>query len=555
VSLALGAALVAVCSLGGSAAARTSQANRCLVATNTDDLPFGRNFNPFSQALDFTSGGIYEPLAVVTAAGGGHQYDWLASKFEWSRDRKTLTITVRKDVRWTDGTPLTAEDVAYTLTAGRQAKVMDQIGLTRPGNEVASVRVVGTDKVAVRLKRVDTSFVSSVLANNVRVVPEHVFAHVKHIGAWSNPHPVGTGPFAFVGRFGTQAYILDRNPHYWQPGLPRVPCVERVVASSGESATLQADNGSVDLTNDFFPNAQQAYVAHDPRYFHYFYPTNSPGIGLFFDDTRYPFSIVALRKAISLGIDREQLSQFAEYGYAPPVDALGINRVWPTWITKRAATESNWLATYNPGAARQMLLTAGFSYDADTLLDPKGNAVVIHGAVIGTWPDWYADWRLIARDLGQIGIKVNVDLRPDFGAWWPDASSTKRATLMWNDAVDTVSPYSYFEEHLDAASFRPSGHDSELTGDWEHFRSAEATRLLTAFRAAADHTAQHRIAGQLEQIFLRTLPFVPLFAEPTWSTYSTRYFVGFPTARDDYVDPDFSNVTYVVALTRIRPRP
>ena len=499
-------------------------------------------------------GGIYEPLVVLTAAGGGHQYDWLASRFEWSRDRKTLTITVRHGVRWTDGTPLTAEDVAYTLTAGRQAKVMDQIGLTRRGNEVASVRAVGTDEVAVRLERVDTSFVSSVLANNVRVVPKHVFAHIKHVAAWSNPHPVGTGPFAIVRRFGTQSYILDRNPHYWQPGLPRVPCIERVVASSEESAVLQAVNGSVDLTNDLFPNAQQAYVAHDPRYFHYFYPANSPGIGLFFDDTRYPFSIVALRKAISLAIDREQLSQFAEYGYAPPVDALGINRVWPTWITKDAASESNRLATYDPAAARRMLLAAGFRYDADTLLDPKGDRVVIDGAVPEGWMDYYADWRLIARDLGQIGIKVNVDIRPDMGAWWPDASSTKRATLLWNNAVDTVSPYTYFEEHLDAASFVPSGHSAELTGNWEHFRSAEATRLLEAFRAAAGPAAQHRIAGKLEQVFLRTLPFVPLFAQPTWSTYSTRYFVGYPTAQDDYVDPYFTDVAYVVALTRIRPR-
>jgi peptide/nickel transport system substrate-binding protein len=545
---------VALSSLGGSAAARASQAHRCLVATGADDLPFGRNFNPFSQSLDFTSGGIYEPLVVVTAAGGGHQYNWLASGFAWSRDRKTLTITVRQGVRWTDGTPLTAEDVAYTLTAGRQAKVMDQIGLTRRGNEVASVRAIGTDEVAVRLKRVDTSFVSSVLANNVRVVPEHVFAHVKHVGAWSNPHPVGTGPFAIVARFGTQAYVLDRNPHYWQPGRPRVPCVERVVASSEESAVLQVDSGSVDLTDDFFPNAQQAYVDHDPRYFHYFYPANAPGIGLFFDDTRYPFSIVALRKAISLAIDRQQLSEFGEYGYAPPVDALGINQVWPTWITKDAAVESNWLATYNPGAARQMLLAAGFGYDGDKLVDPKGNPVVIHGAVVGTWVDYYADWRLIERDLRPIGIRVSVDLRPDFGAWWPDAVSTKRATLLWNYADDTTSPYTYFEEHLDDASFIPSGHSSEPTGNWEHFRDTEATRLLAAFRAAANVTTQHRIAGKLERIFLRTLPFVPLFAQPTWSTYSTRYFVGYPTARDDYVDPYFTDVAYVVALTRIRPR-
>jgi peptide/nickel transport system substrate-binding protein len=126
---------------------------------------------------------------------------------------------------------------------------------------------------------------------------------------------------------------------------------------------------------------------------------------------------------------------------------------------------------------------------------------------------------------------------------------------MWNNAGDTQSPYDYFKEHLDASSFIPSGRNADRTGNWEHFQSAEATRLLAKFRETADPVVQHRIAGQIEQVWLRTLPFVPLFAKPTWSAYSTRYFVGFPSVRNDYVNPDFTDVDYVVALTRIRPRP
>jgi peptide/nickel transport system substrate-binding protein len=131
---------LALAALGLPAAARPDAAHRCLVVTNLGEASFARNFNPFDLSLDFTSGGIYEPLVVVTSAGGGHRYNWLASAFAWSRDRKTLTLTVRHGVRWTDGVPLTNRDVVYTLTAGRQDRVMDQIGLTRRGNEVVSVR-------------------------------------------------------------------------------------------------------------------------------------------------------------------------------------------------------------------------------------------------------------------------------------------------------------------------------------------------------------------------------------------------------------------------------
>jgi peptide/nickel transport system substrate-binding protein len=548
---------VAVClvgAIGASTARAAPAAHRCLVATGGDDQAFSRNFNPFEQALDFTNGGIYEPLVVTTAAGGGHQYNWLASKFAWSRDGRTLTLTVRHGVRWSDGRPLTPADVVFTLTAGRRDSVLDQIGLTRPGNEVVSVRAVGSDRVAIRLRRPDFQFVQAVLANNVHVVPKHIWAHVKHVGGWANPNPVGTGPFDVVERFDTQSYILARNPHYWQRGRPFVACLERVVASSPESALFQLRRSQVDVTNDLFPNVQAAYVAHDPAHFHFFYATNSgPGVGLFLDDTVYPFSLVDLRKAISLAIDRPKLT-LSEYRYAPTVDALGINHIWPQWVPPGLTAEAKRLATYDPDAARRLLTAAGFTYKDSTLLDPRGAPVKIDATVIGPWLDWHADWSLIAGDLGRIGIAVTIDAVSNFGDWINDAIATKKATLLWNSAIDAESPYSYFEEHLDPASFVPSGKDAGRTGDWEHFADPAAAPLLAAFRAARDRATQRRVAAQLERTFLDDLPFVPLFASPTWSTYSTRFFTGYPTPTDDYVQPDFTQIQYVVALTRIRPR-
>ena len=551
--VAAGFAVVLLCSSAAAAQVSRTSSHPCLVVTSVDSGPFSRDFNPFGIPLEFTAGGIYEPLVVVTAAGGGHQYDWLASGFSWSKDRRTLTVQIRRGVRWTDGTLLTSQDVAYSLTAGKQSKVMDQIGLTRPGNDVTSVRAVGAYAVAIHLRDVDSQFVQSVLGNHVVIVPEHVFAHIRNVGAWTNPNPVGTGPFAVVEKVGTESYTLDRNPNYWQPGLPQFKCIERITSFSGDAALLEAVTGHVDLTDTLVQNAQQAYVDHDPAYFHYYYPAHSPGIGLFFDDTVYPFSLVPLRKAISLAIDREKIT-VAEYGYAPTVDALGIDHIWPTWIPKQLAAEANALASYNPNAARQTLLAAGFRYDGSTLRDPKGNPVVLNATVIASWADWYADWSLIASDLERVGITVNVNTTPDVGAWFQDAFATKRATLLWNTAGDERTPYDYFAEHLATTSFVPSGQDASHTGDWEHFSDSQATRLLREFRSASDIQTQHQIAAKLERIWLDKLPFVPLYAAPLWSIYSTRYFVGFPSTAQDYIQPEFNNSDYVVALTRIRQR-
>jgi hypothetical protein len=65
----------------------------------------------------------------------------------------------------------------------------------------------------------------------------------------------------------------------------------------------------------------------------------------------------------------------AEYGYASPVDAIGINRAWPGWVDRASAEDARKLATYDPGAARRTLLAAGFSYRGNELIDPKGARV------------------------------------------------------------------------------------------------------------------------------------------------------------------------------------
>ena len=367
---------------------------------------------------------------------------------------------------------------------------MDQIGLTQTGNEVASINLVGSDRVAIHLKARDSNFVASVLANNLRVVPEHVFAKVRHVSTWLNPNPVGSGPFAIVQRFGDQAYVLGRNPHYWLKGAPHFACVERVLGSSGESALLQMVHGDVDLTNNLVPNVQKAYVSHDPEHYHYFYPATSP-IGLYLDDTKYPFSLVAFRKAISLAVDREEITRVAEYGYAPPVDAIGINRIWGAWADPKLAAEAKRLASHDPAAARRTLLAAGFTYKQGALFDPRGNRVSIEAKVIKSWSDWVPAWQLIARDLDEIGITVDLKLVSTWGDWQPDAFSTKVATLLWSNYGNQPTPYAYFKEHLDRASFIPSGQGAERTGNWEHFQSPAGNK---AAEGVQEHVRPRRAA-------------------------------------------------------------
>ncbi|HEY4412653.1 MAG TPA: ABC transporter substrate-binding protein [Gaiellaceae bacterium] len=520
------------------------------------DPAFVKNFNPYTAtglpSGQFIQGSFYEPLVVV-GEGGLKPVPWLARSWKWSNGNRTLTLQIAKGVKWSDGKPLTSLDVVYSLTAGQQNAAMDRIGLTGPGNNIQSIRAHGPYVVSITLKTPDSQFIAATL-NRQFVVPQHIWSKVADPTTFTNSNPVGSGPFDVVSRFTTQDYVFSKNTHYWQPGLPKIPCLEYVQAASNDSALALAQSGQVDWTHNFVPNVAQAYIAKDPQHFHAFYATSAYPISLLLDDTQYPYSLVAFRKALSLAIDRNSVSKLGEYGYAPPVDAIGLGGLFPQWVTDASVkAQAKAMATYNPTAAKKMLTDAGFTYKGNQLIDPKGNPVSLDIHVISGWSDWVASNQIITKNLSDIGISSKVALEPDWGSWYPNASSTKNPTLLWQGGSQG-SPYGYFYANMSSNGYVPSGQDGTPTGNWEHFQDPQATALLNQWKITLDPKKQQAIATQLEKLWLNELPIVPLFIGPRWSTYSTKYFHNFDTPKNFWGDPIFSTFPdNILSFTRIEP--
>src|SRR5215204_4842957 len=172
-------------------------AHACLVMTGSGDPAFTRNFNPYAggglPTNSIVQGAFYEPLIVV-AAGGRKALPWLARRWKWSNGTKTLTLNLAKNAKWSDGRALTSADVVYSLTAGRQDKTMDRIGLVGADNNVRSIRAKGRYVVAITLKSADSQFIGAIL-NRQFVVPKHIWSKVGDAATFTNPNPVGSGPF------------------------------------------------------------------------------------------------------------------------------------------------------------------------------------------------------------------------------------------------------------------------------------------------------------------------------------------------------------------------
>jgi len=348
---------------------------------------------------------------------------------------------------------------------------------------------------------------------------------------------VGSGPFDVVQAFSSQAYTLGKNPHYWMAGAPKVPCLQYVQAASNDAALALIQSGQVDWTHNFVPNAAQAYSSKNPKYFHYFYPVNTFAQSLVFDDSVYPYSIPAFRKAVSLAIDRQSVYKLGEYGYGPPADGLGLNGLFSTWYTPALKQAAQAAATYNPTAAKSMLTSAGFTYKGSTLLDPKGNPVTL--------------------DIHefQSGSRTSEELIPmaDRNSWYPNASTTKTPTLLWqNDSGAT--PFGYFNANLSQSQYTPPGQDATVTSNWAHFYDTASQPLLDQFRSTLSVEAQKAAFVKLGNLFLKDMPIVPIYLAPQWSTYSTEFFHGFSSPKNDYAQPIFTNYPdNILQFTRILP--
>src|SRR5919204_637873 len=294
----------------GSSAGTVTAAHRCLVMTGSGDPAFTRNFNPYPAtglpSGSFVQGAFYEPL-IVTPEGGLKPVPWLARSWKWSRGNKTLTLNIARGAKWSDGKPLTASDVVYSLTAGRQDKIMDRVGLTGAANNIASVRAKGAARVVINLKTPDSQFISSTL-NRQFVVPRHIWSKVKDPSNYTNSHPVGSGPFDRITRFTTQDYVFGKNPSYWRKGQPKVACLEYVQAASNDAALALIQSGQVAT-----PTGNWEHFAH-------------PGATKLLNKWKVTLN-VSKQRTIATQLERIFLQQL-------PIVPLFIGPRWSTYSTR-----------------------------------------------------------------------------------------------------------------------------------------------------------------------------------------------------------------------------
>jgi peptide/nickel transport system substrate-binding protein len=505
-----------------------------------------RNFNPLMPGPRWPSAaGIYEPMAIYNSVRG-EWVPWLATGWAWRDEAMSLAFEVRDGVLWSDGSPFTADDVAFTFELLQRFPALDQKAVWKFLERVSA----DGHEVVFHFKR---PFVPGLpLIAHQPIVPKHVWATIDDPVSFTNPEPVATGPFTEVRLFQNQVYELGRNPRYWQPGKPAVEALRLPAFPGNDQANLALVDGELDWAANYVPAVDRVFVRRDPVHHHYWFPPMGSTIFLYANTTRAPLDSAGVRKALSMAIDRALVVDVAMSHYTVAADATGLSAVYEKWRDPAAVQKGDWVR-FDVAAAGKLLDEAGLKQGSDGQRRmPDGRALTLSIAVVNGWSDWVRAAQVIARGLKKVGVIASVRLQEQ-GAWFQQLQKGDfDLAIGWS--IEGVAPYEFYRWLMSPETVQPL--DTPTAGNWHRYGSQAAVPIFAELERTTDPDRERALEVRLQEIFVDEAPAIPLFPNPLWGEFNDKRFEGFPDASNPWValspnkTPDF-----LLLLTALKPRP
>jgi len=531
--LALGVAACGGSSAGNKSSTKTGQP---LVIESTPLAPMTDNFNPLSStSTAFITNSIAlinEPLyiwnylkpteAPVPVLASGQP--------TWSNGGKSLTIPLRSGVKWNDGKPFSASDVAFTFNL-----IKANPSLYTSGAPVASgAKANSATSVTINFSK--PQYANLFLIGQVYIVPQHIWSKVPNPATYSDPKPVGTGPF-MLDKFSPQGYTLKQNPHYYNKSSVHVPEIDFPSYNTNANLVPPIASGQIGWAGNFVTDIKGNYLAKSPDN-HTWYPnppyfSDNNVVSLFLNTTKAPLNDPAVRQAISFGINRQQLSTQAETGYEPPTSSTtGL------MLPAHNSFLDPALANNLPAAGDASKVTSILKGDGWTKTGGKwtknGKKISFKISDPVPYSDYYEGDQLIAKQLNALGFDVTVDGIGNPTVWAGDVTNgTFDATIHWSNQGPT--PFVFYDEWMDNTLSAPVG--KPATGDFGRFSNPQAQAAITQYESTPDAATQKDAITKLEHIMDTQVPVVPLLYGGAWAEYSTRDYTGWPSASNPYMPP------------------
>jgi peptide/nickel transport system substrate-binding protein len=573
------AASAAVIAILGPVAAqdlRQVPRNRTLITQGWDfynQVQSPQNLSPYNgvllnqrQVLHYT---VTEPL-FFTDHIANRLIPWQAEKMETSADYRQVTITLRPNVRFADGKPLTSADLVFTIETLR-ANAPEMALAAAMRDWVESVAANDDRTVVITLRRPGPRWAQDTFATGqvtrFVVLPKHVwegkdpktFGNFDLAQGW----PLGTGPYKVV-RSDANSIVLDRLDRWWavDAGLvSSLPAPQRVVYRPATADALPQlyTSGEIDVGRSLQVGAFEAARARNPNLISWNVRGPVWGVSsgcthrLAFNNQSAPFDKAEVRRAVAAIVDREQIADLAWEGSAPVALAPFSSYQGMQAYTRPIEAQIR-EAAGRPDAkkAADLLISAGLTRGPDQkwrLPDGQPWQVTINtqqGEPIAP---------VIAKQLQAAGI--DTVFRPLADAQYFDAL----AGGTYNAAVfvhcgSLYDPWQTLEHFHSKYAPQPGARAPNLRAI-TRYRNPELDALLDRMEAqapSASNTGYMDLVREATAIVMRDMPQISLTEEVHTMAMNTTYWTGWPTAADPYVAPFVPWDGYALILHRLKPR-
>jgi peptide/nickel transport system substrate-binding protein len=474
-----------------------------------------KTFNPLlvddesSETIRYLTGGVLIRLNRKTQVLEPN----LAVSWKLQDGGKVIRFKLRENLSFSDGTPFSAQDVAFTI---RQLMAPDLHSSTgdsfRSGNGKVRVETPGSNEV--------------LIAFPVPIAGlERLFDQVAIMSSRSSRQEMSVlGPF-FVDEYKPGAYVhLQRNPHYWKRDssgrqLPYLNSIRLDIQQNRDLELLRFRRGEIDLINRLDAEYFDRLKTEVPEAVHDAGPSldteqlwfNQSPTALIPAYEKIWFQDMNFRRAISAAINRNDLARIVFNLHARP--AIGaISPADHFWLNQSLESQA-----FNPSEALKFLQQSGFRMDDKVLQDRNGNVVEFSLMTNSGNKSRERMAALIQQDLSDIGIRLNI-ITLDFPALIERLTRTSayEACLLGLVNLD-LDPNSQMNIWLSSGSNHQWNPNQKAPAtSWE----AEIDHLMTAqARATAD--GQRKIYfDRVQQIVAEQLPFIYLVTKDSLSAIS-----------------------------------
>jgi peptide/nickel transport system substrate-binding protein len=490
----------------------------------------------------------------------GKQYPLLADgDYAWNDAQTEITFKLKSAAKWSDGTPVTADDVAYTWathvkwetpTAASNKDYIDTIEAVDPQTVVIKAKL-GADGKAVNPLLVN-AYVSTnyVMQKAWTQTLEARSADSTAFLADPAEDVVYSGPYHKHFADDTKVvYVRDDN--YWGQDasmwgkLPAPKYLAHTIFKDNAAGTTALQAGEVDVSQQFNSNVQDLWLK-DGLPISTYLPEAPYGIGAslptaFYNLKSYGLDQLAVRKAIAIAVDYPTIIANAMTNQSATFDQVPRSLMNPTegeqaMYDHAAVKDLQWAGNDIEGA-KKLLDDAGIKdTDGDGWREYKGKKLTY----IATCPNGWSDWQAAIEVVAAAGKEIGIDITTNFPEWSVYQTVVTKSDsplpegydifMMWSDGAGPTQPWSRIRRLMSSEYI---GMASNWNGNWGQYSNPEADKLIKSIPVESDPAKLKDTYTELVKIYLTDIPSFTLMYRPqSFHTVNESVWTNFPNDGD-----------------------